>query len=190
MDEVEVSTAQARDFHRSAARFYRKAPWRAANEAETMQVACPQLGGGPWYAVILGKKSRLRGLVLFDDREGRRLMQRADYEKIADRIQNLGVYFEDRGEVGPDAVEAVRRHGFEVAGPGAFPHAFRMEIGRKFRTPVAWELELLEACLWTIPDFLDRARDRTPEVLEYAFDGSIGRMSLDLSWVLDGPRPQ
>ena len=77
-------------------------------------------------------------------------------------------------------------HGFEVAGPSAYPHPFRMETGRKFRSPVAWELELLEACLWTIPDFLKRTRSRTPDVLEYAFDGMIGRMTLDLSWVPAG----
>jgi hypothetical protein len=109
-------------------------------------------------------------------------MERADYEAIADRLRNIAVHFEDRGEVGADAVEAVRRHGFEVAGPGAYPRPFRLEIGRRFRSPVAWELELLEACLWTIPDFLKRARDRAAEVLEYAFDGMIGRMTLDLSW--------
>lgn len=179
-------TEQFRDFHRAAAHFYRQAPWRSVAEGETIEVVCEQLEGSPWYAVILGKKSRLRGLILFDDREGRRLMGRADYEAIADRLSNIAIHFEDRGQVGADAVEAVRRHGFEVAGPSAYPHPFRMELGRKFRSPVAWELELLEACLWTIPDFVERAKDRTPEVREYAFDGMIGRMTLDLSWVLAG----
>jgi hypothetical protein len=36
--------------------------------------------------------------------------------------------------------ESNRRH-------HADPLAFRMEAGRRFRSPVAWELELLEACL-------------------------------------------
>jgi hypothetical protein len=132
---------------------------------------------------VLGKKSRLRGLILFDDLEGRRLMELADYEVIADRLSNIAVHFEDRGQVGAEAVEAVRQHGFEIAGPSAYPHPFRMDRGRRFRSPVAWELELLEACLWVIPDFIDRAQDRAPDVLEYAFDGTIGRMTLDLSWV-------
>src|SRR5262249_3055363 len=135
-------------------------------------------------AVVLGKKSRLRGLILFDDEEGRRLMEHPDYEAIAARLQNIGVHFENRGEVSPEAVAAVMQHGFEVAGPSAYPHPFRMEVGRRFRSPVAWELELLEACLWMLPDFLKRAKDRTAQVFEYAFDGTIGRMTLDLSWVL------
>jgi hypothetical protein len=181
-----VTPEQVRDFHRAATHFYRQSPWRSVAEGETIQVECPQLAGGPRYAVVLGKKSRLRGLMLFDDEEGRRLMERADYETIAGRLSNIAVHFEDRGQVGADAVEAVGWHGFEVAGPAAYPHPFRMEVGRKFRTPIAWELELLEACLWTIPDFLMRAKDRTPDVLEYAFDGMIGRMTLDLSWVPPG----
>jgi hypothetical protein len=179
----DVTVDQSRDFYRAAAHFYRKSPWRSVSEGETIAVECAQLEGGPWYAVLLGKKSRLRGLMLFDDAEGRRLMERADYEAIAERLSNIAVHFEDRGEVGSAAVDAVRRHRFEVAGPSAYPHPFRMELGRKFRPPVAWELELLEACLWTIPDFVERAGDRAAEVLEYAFDGTIGRMSLDLSWV-------
>jgi hypothetical protein len=164
------------------------APWRSIAEGETIQVECEQLEGSPWYAVVLGKKGRLRGLMLFDDEEGRRLMERADYEAIADRLRNIAVHFDDRGQVGADAVDAVGRHGFEVAGPGAYPHPFRMEVGRKLRSPVARELELLEACVRTIPDFLVRAKDRTPDVLEYAFDGMIGRMTLDHSWVPPGRR--
>jgi hypothetical protein len=50
--------------------------------------------------------------------------------------------------------------------------------GRTVRAPLRWELQLLEACLWAIPDFLavdaERARIRTPRVSE--------SMELVLSW--------
>jgi hypothetical protein len=121
--------------------------------------------------------------MLFGDLQGRRLMGRADYEKIADRLSSIAVHFEDRGQVRPEDVGAIRLHGFEVAGPNAYPLTFRMEAGRRFRSPLAWELELLEACLWVLPDFLKRSGDREPDVYEYAFDGAVGRMTLDLSWV-------
>ena len=65
-------------------------------------------------------------------------------------------------QVRPEELAAIRRHGFEVAGPGAYPQSFRMEQRRRFRSPVAWELELLEACLWTIPDFLAQPRTAPP----------------------------
>lgn len=178
-----VSPEQTRDFYRAASSFYRQSPWQTASEAETIRVACQQLGGGPWYAVMLGKVIDTKGLMLYDDLEGRRLMQRVKYELIAERLQAIGVHFEDAGGADPASVALVRERGFEIAGPNAYPLAFRMESGRRFREPVAWELELLEACLWTIPDFLKRARNRKPDVYEYAFDGTIGRMSMDLAWV-------
>jgi hypothetical protein len=34
-----------------------------------------------------------------------------------------------------------------------------------------------------IPDFLRRAKDVTPPVLEYAFNGATDKMMLGLSWV-------
>ncbi len=180
---VGVTPEQARDFYRAAANFHRQEPWRSVTSSETIRVDCVQLGGGPWYAVVLGKESRLRGLMLFDVQESPLLIGRADCATIADRLRNIGVHFEDRKQVRPEELAAIRRHGFEVAGPGAYPQSFRMEQRRRFRSPVAWELELLEACLWTIPDFLERAKDRAPDVLEYAFKGMIGRMTFDLSWV-------
>jgi hypothetical protein len=51
----------------------------------------PQLEGSPWYAIVPGTKSRLRGLVLFDGEEDRRLLARADHEEIADQLQNIGM---------------------------------------------------------------------------------------------------
>ena len=124
-----VSPEQARDFYRASASFYRQAPWRTVGEGETIKIQCQQLGGGPWYAVILGKMINIKGLMLFDDREGRRLMQRAKYELIADRLSTIAVHYEDAGQAHPDDVAAVKQHGFEVAGPNAYPLAFRMENG-------------------------------------------------------------
>jgi hypothetical protein len=122
--------------------------------------------------------------MLFDDKESRLLLRHPDYESIADRLRNLGVHFDERNKVAPEELAAIRQHKFEVDGPGAYPQSFRMERSCQVRLPVAWELELLEACLWTIPDFLERAKDRAPEILVYAFKGMIGRMTFDLSWAL------
>ena len=57
----DVTPEQTRDFYRAAASFYRQSPWRSVAEAETIKVECEQLESGPWYAIVLGKKSRLRG---------------------------------------------------------------------------------------------------------------------------------
>src|SRR6202012_4304087 len=99
-----VSAEQSRDFYRAAASFYREAPWRSVGEGETIKIQCQQLESGPWYAVILGKMINIKGLMLFDDREGRRLMQRANYERIADRLRTIAVHYEDAGQADPKDV--------------------------------------------------------------------------------------
>jgi hypothetical protein len=178
-----IGPEQTREFYRAAAGFYRQSPWRAVDETETIEVRCAQLVGGPWYAVVLGRRGKLIGLMLFEGWEGRALMARRGYDAIADRLDTMAVYFEDHRQMRPADVEAARAHGFDVAGPCAYPFACRMEQGRRCRAPSAWELELLEGCLHVIPSFLKRAADRRADVFEYAFDGTIGRMTLDLSWV-------
>ncbi len=178
-----ITPAQARDFYRAAARFYRQVPWRSVGGDEPIQVECEQLDGGPRFAIVLGKKGRVKGVWLCDDWKTCVLVERGRYEAIADHLRYTALHFGDRTEISPDDLEKARRHGFEVAGPRAFPVVLRKEPGGDFRSPDAGELELLEACLWVIPDFLKRAEDRKPDVYEYAFKGAVGKMSLDLSWV-------
>jgi hypothetical protein len=178
-----VTPTQARDFYRAAASFYRQAPWRSAGADEPIKVRCEPLEGGPRFAIVLGKKGKVKGLWLCDDWKTCVLVERGRYETIAGRLRYTALHFGGRTEVSPNDFEEVRRHGFEVAGPRAFPVVLRKEPGEDFRSPDAGELELLEACLWVIPDFLKRAEDRKPDVYEYAFKGAVGKMSLDLSWV-------
>jgi hypothetical protein len=178
-----VTPAQARDFYRAAASFYRQAPWRCVGGDEPIKINCEQLDGGPRYAIILGKKGKTKGLWLCDDWKTCFLFEQGDYKTIADHLQYTALHFEDRTAVSPNDLEKAQQLGFEVASPRAFPAVLRKEPGIDFRSPDAGELELLEACLWVLPDFLKRASDRSPEVLEYAFKGATDRMTLDLSWV-------
>ena len=188
-----VTTTQARDFYRAAASFYRQSPWRSAGADEPIKVRCEPIEGGTRIAIVLGKKGKVKGLWLCEDWKTCVLVERGRYETIAGHLRYTALHFGGRTEVSPNDFEKVRRHGFEVAGPRAFPVVLRKEPGEDFRSPDAGELELLEACLWVIPDFLERAGDRKPDVYEYAFKGAIGKMSLDLSWVpkerLSGDRP-
>ena len=188
-----VTPTQARDFYRAAARFYRQAPWRSAGADEPIKVKCEQIEGGPRFAIVLGKKGKVKGLWLCDDWKTCFLVERGRYEAIAEHLRYTALHFGGRTEISPDDLEKARRHGFEVAGPRAYPVVLRKEPGEDFRSPDAGELELLEACLWVIPDFLKRAEDRKPDVYEYAFKATDGKMSLDLSWVpkerLSGDRP-
>ena len=178
-----IPPSQARDFFRAAASFYRQAPWRTADEGETIRVECEAVGHGPRFAVILGKRGKVKGLMLHDDWESCWLMAHEEYKEIAHQLQFVAVHYEPLSKESPEAKKMVKDHGLELASSRAYPSAFRMERGRQIRLPDASELELLEACLWVIPDFLKRAKDKTPDVLEYTFKGLSGTMTLELSWV-------
>jgi hypothetical protein len=177
-----VTPDQARDFYRAAASFYRQAPWRSVGGDEPIKVGCQQVEGGPRFAIILGKKGKIKGLWLCDNWKTCFLFERGQYQAIAEHLQYTALHFGTRKEISPDDLERARRLGFEVAGPRAYPAVIHKERGG-FRSADAEELELLEACLWVIPDFLKRAEDRKPDVYEYAFKGKRGKMTLGLSWV-------
>lgn len=178
-----ISPAQVRDFYRAAARFDRSAPWRAVDESETIQVECEPLEGGPWYALIMGQRGTVRGLMLLDDWKSRLLMQHGEPGKITEHLRGMTVHYEERNKIHPEALEMAKRHGFEVAGPAAYPSVVHMEPGPHYRRPEPEELDLLEACLWVIPDFVERAEDRRREILVYNFQGTTGPLTFDLSWV-------
>jgi hypothetical protein len=178
-----VTPVHARDFYRAAATFYRQAPWCSVGGDEPIKVECEQLESGPRFAIVLGKKGKVKGVWLCDDWTTCILVQRGRYGAIAEHLRYTALHFGDRTEISPKDLEEFRRHGFEVAGPRAFPVVLRKEPGGDFRSPDAGELELLEACLWVIPDFLKRAEDRKPDVYEYTFKAASGQMTLDLSWV-------
>lgn len=179
----DITPAKARDFYRAAARFYRESPWRSAGADEPIKVKCEPLEGGPRFAIVVGRKGKVKGLWLCDDWKTCLLIERGDYRTVAEHLRYTALHFGGRTEVSPDDLEKIRRHGFEVAGPTAFPSILRKEPGEDFHSPDAGELELLEACLFVIPDFLKRAEDRKPDVYGYAFEGMTGKMTLDLSWV-------
>jgi hypothetical protein len=178
-----VIPTKLRDFYRAAARFYRESPWRSAGADEPIKVKCEPLEGGPRFAIVVGRKGKVKGLWLCDDWKTCLLVERGDYRTVAEHLRYTALHFGGRTGISPKELEKIGRHGFEVAGPGAFPSVLRKEPGDDFRSPDAGELELLEACLWVIPDFLKRAVDRKPDVYEYAFKATNGQMSLDLSWV-------
>jgi hypothetical protein len=179
----DVTPEQARDFYRAAASFYRQAPWRSVGMDEPIEVECQQVEGGRRFAIVLGKKGKIKGLWLCDDWATCFLVERGEYRTVAEHLQYTALHFGTRRAINSKDLEKAQRLNFEVASSRAYPAVLRKERGIDFRSPDAGELELLEACLWVLPDFLKRAEDRKPDVYEYAFKGMTDKMTLDLSWV-------
>jgi hypothetical protein len=150
---------------------------------EPIEVQCEQLEGGPRFAIVLGKKGKIKGLWLCDDWGTCFLFEQGEYKTVAAHLQYTALHFGDRTAINPDDLAKAQGLNFEVAGPRAYPAVLRKERGGDFRRPSAGELEIIEACLWVLPDFLKRAGDRKPDVYEYTFKGMTGKWTLDLSWV-------
>jgi len=178
-----VTPTLACDFYRAAASFYRRAPWRFVGGDEPIKVECEQLEAGARFAIVLGKKGKTKGLWLCDDWKTCFRFEQGDYKTVADHLEYTALHFGDHTAISTDDLEKAQQLGFEVAGPKAYPSILRKERGDDFGSPDAGELELLEACLNVIPDFLKRAEDRKSDVYEYDFKGMTGKMTLDLSWV-------
>jgi len=178
-----VTLTQARDFYRAAASYHRQSPWRSVGGDEPIKIECEPLEASARLAIVLGKKGKVKGLWLCDDWKTCVLVERGRYETIAEHLRYTALHFGGRTEISPDDLEKIRRHGFEVADPRAFPSVVRKEPGFDFRSPDPGELERMEACLRVLPDFLKRTGGRKPCVYEHAFKGEEGKTSLDLSWV-------
>src|SRR4051794_16466359 len=116
-----VTPDQVRDFYRAAASFYRQAPWRSVGGDEPIQVECEQHEGGPWFAIVLGKKGKIRGLWLCDDWEPCFLIERGAYEAIADRLQYTALHFGDRSQISPNDLDRPSDSASRLPVPGRFP---------------------------------------------------------------------
>src|SRR5947209_5503198 len=108
-----VTLTQARDFYRAAASFYRQAPWRSAGADEPIKVKSEQIEGGSRFAIVLGRKGKVKGLWLCDDWKTCFLVERGRYEAIAEHLRYTALHFGGRTHVSPSDLEKIMRHGFE-----------------------------------------------------------------------------
>jgi tetratricopeptide (TPR) repeat protein len=172
-------------FYRAAAEFYRRAPWRSLGYEEAIRIATDRYESGPWYAVVMGQSGMTLGVALYEDLGLLRHLWSQDLpdEENARQSVSLTVTFDPPNQIPTADLLAGREHGWEVAGPEAYPCVFKKELGMSLRPPLAWELELLEGCLRAIPDFIaaQRPGDTTPHRMTVPV--ASGDLSLVLSWV-------
>jgi tetratricopeptide (TPR) repeat protein len=191
LDVPGVTPEQAGRFYEAAAFFYRQAPWRKVGYESAVRVECAKYESGPWYAVLMGQSGLTMGLALYEDLDLLRRLWTGDRgeEENARETVATTVTFDDETDVPFADVEAARRYGWPVARPDAYPSAFRKERGLSMRPPLAWELNLLAACLRAIPGFVDRRRqdDATPETV--TVPAADGELTLTLAWVVEDETP-
>jgi tetratricopeptide (TPR) repeat protein len=172
-------------FYQAAAGFYRRAPWRFLGYEQAIKVECDRFESGPWYAIIMGQSGLTTGVALYDDFEViRRLWaSTSSDEENARETVALTITFDMETEVPAPDLTAIRRHGWEVAGPEAYPSIFRKERGMTLRPPLAWELELMEGCLRALPRLIARFKPDDPTPHSITVPTAAGGLTLVLSWV-------
>jgi hypothetical protein len=167
----------------AAAVFYEQAPWQKSSE-RPIRVECSRFESGPWYAVLMGQAGLARGLVLYDSLDTLQRIQQGTMseEENARLTAALAVTFGEEQEPSVRDVQAARQHGWRLIGLDAFPLVYRIEPGLAMRPPLAWELELLEGCLRSIPAFV---RKKTRRVAPFSILAPIasGELPIVLSWV-------
>jgi tetratricopeptide (TPR) repeat protein len=153
-----VTLAQIGSFYEAAALFYRAKPWRNIPGDTVIRVACERFKSGPWYAVVMGQSGIEQGLALYEDAEFLRtlLSGMLSDEESGRRTSAISITYGEPFDIAPEDLDAAEKHGWAVAGPEAWPCVLRVNPGLAVRTPLKWELELLEGCLRAIPDFLSR----------------------------------
>ena len=190
LDMPGVNAERVGRFYDAAAAFYRRAPWRALGYEAILQVECDRYDSGPWYGVVMGQSGLTLGVALYEDLA---LLRRMYAGKLSDeegarRTVALTVTFDDEASMGEGDLEAIEAHGWPVASPEAYPSFFRKERGLSMRPPLAWEIDLMVACLAAIPDFIARRPlvDTTRELV--AVPDAVGaRIEIGLAWL---PEPR
>ena len=187
MEATGLEPDRMADFYRAAAEFYREAPWRKLGYESAIRINCPSIKGGPWYAVVMGQSGMTFGVALYDDLKLLRRLWSNDASEEENAMQTvaLSLTFDDESEVSEADLGDVKVHGFEVAGRRAYPTIFRKEKGMSIRPPLPWEVDLMEACLRSIPQFVAARRPDDPSKFEVAVPAGEGTREVTLAWVED-----
>jgi hypothetical protein len=151
-----VLPGQVGSYFEAAASFYQKEPWREIPGDTPIKVECNKFQSGPWYAFVMGQSGMTLGLALYDGLDAIEAMLDGDSseEENARRTSALSMTFDEEFNMAPADLDAAEQFGWPVAAPEAYPCAMRVNPGPTVRSPLAWELELLEGCLRAIPDVL------------------------------------
>jgi len=151
-----VTLAHVGGLFQAAADFYRARPWRQIPGDCVIRVACERICSGPWYAVVMGQSGIEQGLALYEDIQLLRTLISGEMtdEESGHRTSAISLTYGEQYDLAPEDVAAAVEHGWAVAGPEAYPCIMRVNPGMSIRTPLKWELELLEGCLRAFPAFL------------------------------------
>jgi tetratricopeptide (TPR) repeat protein len=179
LDVPGMEPARVGGFYAAAAEFYRRRPWQQVPGDTPIKVECDKFQSGPWYAVVMGQSGVQQGVAVYEDLAALQGMiggSRSEEENLR-RMSALSLMYSEAFEMPVGDLDAAEKFGWPVAGPEAYPLVIKINPGMARRPPLTWELELMEASLRTIPDFVAEKK----AVLEKTVATASGRLAVRLS---------
>jgi tetratricopeptide (TPR) repeat protein len=135
----------------AAAEYFRAAPWVALNNGQTFALQIPAISRASRIVSIMGNGGVEYGLAIYQSW--------AAFEKVylggddpRELLRGQVALWYGGAEMLPfDDFEALQRHGWDVAGPEAYPLPIVIEQADSVGRPDLAQLRWLEAALWAIP---------------------------------------
>ena len=178
LDVPGVTPEKAGNFFEAAAAFFRQSPWKMVGYESAIKVECDGIKGGPWYGVLMGLSGVVAGLAMYTDLKLLRRVWANDPTVDPSSTVAMSVTFGEDFETPLADVLAAKAHGWEVARSDAYPTILHKSRSKAARGPVAWEIELMEACLRAVPEFVKRHRQDDPSPDQF----TVGLLKLTLTW--------
>lgn len=180
LDVPGMQAAQVGSFFAAAAEFYRRAPWRDVAWDAAVKIECDKFQSGPWYGLVMGQSGMVLGVALYEDLGVlQATINSSGEEENFRRTSAISVLFGEAFEMPFSDLDAIDAHHWPVAAPEAYPHAQRINPGYAVRPLLPWELELLEAVLRTLPDFVAQRVPAQP----VSTQTGAGPIDLRLAWM-------
>jgi hypothetical protein len=150
-----VTRAQMESFYEAAEYYFREAPWRRVPGEIPIKIRCDDPAMGTRYAIVLGRTGVQLGLCVYDDWETVQTMLSGFAEPESNRA--LAVCYDEEQIMAAVDLQLINRLHWPIATPEAWPAVMRLLPRRTPRSANANELVFLDACLRSIPDFLNMA---------------------------------
>jgi hypothetical protein len=157
---------------RAAARLYRLQPWRLFPSDGYVTVRCEHLDVDDGALCVVGQLGESFGFVLF-----RSVDDAIAFGEAADQVdagrrprfpQHIMFSYDDRASLGPTLGKEIRAHGWEVAGPRAYPSIAMLDPDMVARSLTREELHGVTAIVDALAEMIEDEPD-----LDQAWDDDV-----------------
>jgi len=169
----------------AAARLYRAAPWKVLWDSQLLGIDIPALGIAGHAASVIGALGESFGVLIHDSVQGHLAMRAvADViDETGETPESLGTHilslnFDPADCIPPLMRGEIRQHGWEVAGPQAYPRVLSIEPDRLLRPLTERDIRVVIAVADALAGFCTKHRrdlgTEPPEPITEDMDVDLG----------------